>query len=47
MRQFPSPRDGQRRDVIKAPDEISVMLRLRTLGWGLTRIAAEVDCASR
>ena len=26
--------DEQRRDVMKAPDEVSAMLRLKALGWG-------------
>ena len=33
--------DEQRRDVMKAPDEVSAMLRLKALGWGSKRIAAE------
>jgi Homeodomain-like domain len=37
--------DDQRRDVMKAPDEVSAMLRLRALGWGSKRIAAELGCA--
>ena len=41
----PSPQDEQRRDVMKAPDEVSAMLRLRGLGWGSKRIAAELGCA--
>ena len=41
----PSPRDDQRRDVMKAPDDVSAMLRLKTLGWGSKRIAAELGCS--
>ena len=37
--------DDQRRDVMKAPDEVSAMLRLKALGWGPKRIAAELGCA--
>jgi transposase len=37
--------DDQRRDVMKAPDEVSAMLRLKALGWGSKRIAAELGCA--
>jgi hypothetical protein len=37
--------DDQRRDVMKAPDEVSAMLRLKALGWGSKRIAAEFGCA--
>ena len=29
---------------MRAPDEVAAMLRLRTLGWGTRRIAAEVGC---
>jgi len=35
----------QRGDVMKAPDEVSAMLRLKSLGWGSKRIAAELGCA--
>jgi transposase len=37
--------DDQRRDVMKAPDEVSAMLRLKALGWGSKRIAVELGCA--
>src|SRR3954462_10454033 len=37
--------DEQRRDVMKAPDEVSAMLRLKALGWGSKRIAAELGCS--
>ena len=37
--------DDQRRDVMKAPDEVSAMLRLKALGWGSKRIATELGCA--
>jgi transposase len=37
--------DDQRRDVMKAPDDVSAMLRLKALGWGSKRIAAELGCA--
>lgn len=30
---------------MKAPDEVSAMLRLKALGWGSKRIAAELGCA--
>ena len=36
--------DDQRRDVMKAPDEVSAMQRLKALGWGSKRIAAELGC---
>jgi transposase len=35
----------QRRDVMKAPDEVSAMLRLKALGWGSKRIAVELGCS--
>ena len=41
----PLPLDDQRRDVMKAPDDVSAMLRLKALGWGSKRIAAELGCA--
>ena len=37
--------DEQRRDVMKAPDEVSAMLWLKALGWGSKRIAAELGCS--
>lgn len=37
--------DDQRRDVMKAPDDVTAMLRLKALGWGSKRIAAELGCA--
>ena len=36
--------DDQRRDVMKAPDEVSAILRLKALGSGSKRIAAELWC---
>src|SRR5689334_5014066 len=41
----PLPLDDQRGDVMKTPDEVSAMLRLKALGWGSKRIAAEVGCS--
>ena len=35
----------QRRDMMKAPDDVSAMLRLKELGWGSKRIAAELGCS--
>jgi transposase len=37
--------DDLRRDVMKAPDEVSAMVRLKALGWGTKRIAAELGCS--
>jgi hypothetical protein len=37
--------DDQRRSMMKAPDEILAMLRLKALGWGSKRIAAELGRA--
>lgn len=42
---LPLPLDDQRGDVMKAPDEVSAMLRLKALGWGSKRIAAELGCS--
>jgi transposase len=39
------PLDDQRRDVMKAPEDVSAMLRLKALGWGSKRIAAELGCS--
>jgi DNA-directed RNA polymerase specialized sigma24 family protein len=36
---------GLRRDEMKAPDEVSAMIRLKELGWGAKRIAAEPGCS--
>jgi transposase len=32
-------------DTMRAPDEVAAMLRLRALGWGVRRIAAELGCS--
>lgn len=37
--------DGLRRDEMKEPDEVSAMLRLKALGRGSRRIAAELGCS--
>ena len=37
--------EGLRRDEMKEPDDVSAMLRLRALGWGTRRIAAELGCS--
>ena len=37
--------EGLRRDEMKEPDEVSAMLRLKALGWGSRRIAAELGCS--
>ena len=34
-----------RREVMQAPDEVAAMLRLKTLGWGIKRIARELGCS--
>jgi hypothetical protein len=41
----PSLLDDQRRDVMKAPDDVAAMLRLKSLGWGSKRIGSELGCA--
>jgi len=41
-----SPRWGNpRRDEMKTPDDVSAMVRLKALGWGAKRIAAELGCS--
>lgn len=37
--------DSPRREEMKAPDDVSAMVRLRGLGWGAKRIAAELGCS--
>src|SRR3954451_13493218 len=34
-----------RREIVRTPDEVAAMLRLRALGWGTRRIAAEFGCS--
>ena len=34
-----------RRDEMKTPDDVSAMVRLKELGWGSKRIAAELGCS--
>src|SRR5438309_594231 len=41
-----SPRNlAPRGDVMLMPDEVSAMVRLHELGWGLKRIAGELGCS--
>jgi hypothetical protein len=42
-----SPVDEQRRDVMKVPDDVSAMLRLKALRWGSKRIAAYCNLGPR
>ena len=37
--------DSPRRDEMKTPDDVSTMVRLKGLGWGAKRIAAELGCS--
>jgi hypothetical protein len=37
--------DDERRELMKAPDDVSAMLRLKALGWGSRRIAGELGCS--
>lgn len=37
--------EGLRRDEMKEPDDVSAMLRLKSLGWGSRRIATELGCS--
>ena len=41
----PSRMNGQRGDEMKAPDEVSAMVRLSQCGWGTKRIAAHFGCS--
>src|ERR1700755_241529 len=34
-----------RREVMQTPDDVAAMLRLRSLGWGIKRIARELGCS--
>ncbi|MBD9498373.1 helix-turn-helix domain-containing protein [Ensifer sp. ENS01] len=34
-----------RREAMLEPDEVTAMLRLKKLGWGTRRIAAELGCS--
>lgn len=34
-----------RRDEMKTPEEVTAMARLKSLGWGVRRIAAELGCS--
>src|SRR5579859_52716 len=34
-----------RREVMRTPDEVAAMLRLKSLGWGIRRIAKELGCS--
>lgn len=40
-----SDREDDRGEVMKEPDEVAVMLRLKELGWGVRRIARELGCS--
>ena len=41
-----SPRlDELRREMMRTPDEVAAMLRLKALGWGVRRIAAAFGCS--
>ena len=33
------------REAMKAPDDVSAMIRLKALGWGSKKIAAELGCS--
>jgi transposase len=36
---------GMRGEAMREPDEVAAMVRLRALGWGVRRIAAELGCS--
>lgn len=41
-----APRDGQERRVeMRTPEEVSAIVRLKALGWGVRRIAGEIGCS--
>ena len=44
-RQISPGLDSPRRDEMKTPDDVSAMVRLKGLGWGAKRIAAELGCS--
>jgi hypothetical protein len=37
--------DFPRRETMETPEEVAAMLRLKTLGWGIRRIARELGCS--
>jgi len=39
--------EGLRRDVMKGPDDVSAMLRLKSLGWGARRMRRSLDTLER
>ena len=41
---FAPPMANGRRQEMRVPDEVAAMARLRDLGWGTRRIAAELGC---
>src|SRR5919205_141907 len=45
-RMQPHSREGlPRREVMQTPEEVTAMLRLKALGWGIKRIARELGCS--
>src|SRR3712207_2623434 len=36
---------GTRGEAMREPDEVAAMVRLKALGWGVRRIAAELGCS--
>ena len=39
------PGMGDRGDGMREPDEVAAIVRLRSLGWGIRRIARELGCS--
>lgn len=40
------PRQEEPRgELMRAPDEVAAMVRLKALGWGVRRIATELGCS--
>ena len=44
-RHTPSRLDDARRNEMKTPEDVTAMARLKSLGWGARRIAAELGCS--
>ncbi|HVN42077.1 MAG TPA: IS21 family transposase [Steroidobacteraceae bacterium] len=45
MGEGPLRLDRLRGEMMRTPDEVSAMLRLRALGWGVRRIASDLGCS--
>ena len=45
LREAPLRLDELRRGAMRTPDEVAAVVRLKGLGWGVRRIAAEFGCS--